>query len=89
MVDADVKSYFDTIPCGPLMDRLEDEISDGKMLALVEAFLGQDILDGLRRWTPTMGTPQGAVLSPLLANRNHRACPRLELGDVMPLGGTG
>ena len=48
VVDADVKSYFDTIPCGPLMDRLEDEISDGKVLALVEAFLGQDILDGLR-----------------------------------------
>ncbi|MGH8532509.1 MAG: hypothetical protein ACREV1_07220 [Gammaproteobacteria bacterium] len=53
-----------TIPCGPLIDRLEDKISDGKVLALVEAFLGQDILDGLRRWTPTMGTPQGAVLTP-------------------------
>lgn len=68
VVDADVKSYFDTLPQGPLMDRLEDKISDGKVLALVEAFLGQDILEGLRRWTPTMGTPQGAVLSPLLAN---------------------
>ncbi len=68
VVDADVKSYFDTLPQGPLMDRLKDQISDGKVLALVEAFLGQDILDGLRRWTPTMGTPQGAVLSPLLAN---------------------
>lgn len=68
VVDADVKSYFDTLPQGPLMDRLEDKISDGKVLALVEAFLGQDILDGLRRWTPTMGTPQGVVLSPLLAN---------------------
>lgn len=68
VVDADVMSYFDTLPQGPLMDRLKDEISDGKVLALVEAFLGQDILDGLKRWRPTMGTPQGAVLSPLLAN---------------------
>jgi RNA-directed DNA polymerase len=68
VVDADVRSYFDTLPQGPLMDRLKDEISDGKVLALVEAFLGQDILDGLKRWRPTMGTPQGAVLSPLLAN---------------------
>lgn len=65
MVDADVKSYFDTIPCGPLMGRLEDEISDGKVLALVEAFLGQDILDGLRRWTPTMGTPQRSRTQPV------------------------
>ncbi|MBA2593252.1 MAG: hypothetical protein H0U97_13765 [Gammaproteobacteria bacterium] len=38
------------------MDRLEDEISDGKVLALVEAFLGQDILDGLGRWTPNHGS---------------------------------
>jgi RNA-directed DNA polymerase len=68
VVDADVMSYFDTLPQGPLMDRLKDEISDSKVLALVEAFLGQDILDGLKRWRPTMGTPQGAVLSPLLAN---------------------
>jgi RNA-directed DNA polymerase len=68
VVDADVMSYFDTLPQGPLMDRLKDEISDGKVLALVEAFLGQDILEGLKRWRPTMGTPQGAVLSPLLAN---------------------
>ena len=68
VVDADVMSYFDTLPQGPLMDRLKDEISDGKVLALVEAFVGQDILDGLKRWRPTMGTPQGAVLSPLLAN---------------------
>ena len=41
VVDANVKSYFDTLPQGSLMDRLEDKISDGKVLALVEAFLGQ------------------------------------------------
>jgi RNA-directed DNA polymerase len=38
------------------------------VLELVDQWLGQDILSGLERWTPTSGTPQGAVLSPLLAN---------------------
>jgi RNA-directed DNA polymerase len=68
VVDADIKSCFDTIPHNKLMDRLEDSISDGRMLALIERFLKQDIMAGMTRWQPTQGTPQGAVLSPLLAN---------------------
>src|SRR5713101_2855495 len=50
------------------MHRVEERISDGRVLALVRAFLDQDILQGLERWTPMAGTPQGAVISPLLAN---------------------
>jgi RNA-directed DNA polymerase len=38
------------------------------LLELIERFLGQDIMEGLSRWTPEAGTPQGAVISPLLAN---------------------
>ena len=38
------------------------------MLALIEAFLKQGVLDGLQEWTPEMGSPQGAVISPLLSN---------------------
>jgi len=38
------------------------------VLALLEGFLTQRILEGLRTWTPDGGTPQGAVISPLLAN---------------------
>jgi RNA-directed DNA polymerase len=68
VVDADLESYFDTIPKEQLMHRVEERISDGRVLALVRAFLDQDILRGLERWTPTAGTPQGAVISPLLAN---------------------
>jgi RNA-directed DNA polymerase len=68
VVDADLESYFDTIPHEQLMHRVEERISDGRVLALVRAFLDQDILQGLERWTPTAGTPQGAVISPLLAN---------------------
>ncbi len=68
VVDADLKSYFDTIPHKELMRQLESKISDGKLLDLIESYLKQDIVDGLERWTPETGTPQGAVLSPLLAN---------------------
>ena len=38
------------------------------MLSLIESFLHQEIMTGMARWRPTTGTPQGAVLSPLLAN---------------------
>lgn len=68
VVDADLKSYFDSIPHQPLMAQVEQRISDGKVLTLIQAFLDQDILDGIAQWTPTAGTPQGAVISPLLAN---------------------
>lgn len=68
VVDADLKSYFDTIPHDRLRGGIAERISDGRVLELVEQWLGQDILSGLERWTPTSGTPQGAVLSPLLAN---------------------
>jgi RNA-directed DNA polymerase len=68
VVDADLKSYFDTIPKDRLMDRVRERISDSGVLRLVEQFLEQGVMDGLREWTPELGTPQGAVISPLLAN---------------------
>ncbi len=68
IVDADLKSYFDTIPHEPLMEQVAEKVSDGRVLGLVEAFLNQQILDGMKSWTPEGGTPQGAVLSPLLSN---------------------
>lgn len=68
VVDADLKSYFDTIPHDRLMARVEGSISDGRVLALIEGFLRQEIMSDMACWRPTMGTPQGAVLSPLLAN---------------------
>src|SRR6266498_520019 len=68
VADADLKSYFDKIPHGRLMKRVEEKVSDGRVLELIEAFLQQDIVQEVERWTPTGGTPQGAVISPLLAN---------------------
>ncbi|MGO9916430.1 MAG: group II intron reverse transcriptase/maturase [Isosphaeraceae bacterium] len=68
IVDADLKSYFDTIPHDRLMALVGRKVSDGRVLNLIEAFLKQGVLDGLREWTPEMGSPQGAVVSPLLSN---------------------
>jgi len=68
VVDADLKSYFDTIPKEGLLNRVRERVSDSRVLRLVESFLEQGVMDGLREWTPETGTPQGAVISPLLAN---------------------
>jgi RNA-directed DNA polymerase len=68
VVDADLKSYFDTLPHDALMETVAAHVSDSRVLGLIQAYLGQGILEGLARWQPTRGTPQGAVLSPLLAN---------------------
>ena len=68
VVDADLKSYFDTIPHARLLEQVEHKVSDGRVLELIEAFLQQDIVKEMERWTPTGGTPQGAVISPLLGN---------------------
>jgi RNA-directed DNA polymerase len=67
-VDADLKGYFDSIPHERLMERVETRIADGRVLDLLRDWLKQDIMDGVKRWTPTEGSPQGAVISPLLAN---------------------
>ena len=68
VVDADLKGYFDSIPHDRLMALVEGSISDGRVLSLIEGFLQQDIMTETARWQPQAGTPQGAVLSPLLAN---------------------
>lgn len=68
VVDADLKSYFDTIPHDRLMQEVRKRVADGRVLELVEAFLEAKVMEGLDQWTPMAGAPQGAVLSPLLSN---------------------
>lgn len=68
VVDADIQGYFDNISHDRLMERVEASISDGQVLGLIRQCLKQDIFTEVRCWTPVKGTPQGAVLSPLLAN---------------------
>ena len=68
VVDADIDSYFDSILHEPLLKEVERHIGDGRVLGLLEMFLKQGIMEGLAQWSPQKGIPQGAVISPLLAN---------------------
>lgn len=68
VVDADLKSYFDTIPHDSLVERVEEKVSDGAVIALLKGYLKQDVMDAMEQWTPAGGTPQGAIISPLLSN---------------------
>jgi RNA-directed DNA polymerase len=55
VVDADLQSYFDTIPHDQLMARVEEKVSDGRVLDLIRGWLTADILKRLERWTPRLG----------------------------------
>jgi RNA-directed DNA polymerase len=69
VVDADLKAYFDTIPHEPLMRLVEERIADSRVLEMIRKMLKQGVMETAKAWQPTeQGTPQGAVISPLLAN---------------------
>lgn len=68
VVDADLKSYFDTIPHQQLLAQVQQKVADGRVLRLLATFLTQGVMDGVEHWTPAAGSPQGAVVSPLLSN---------------------
>lgn len=68
VLDADIQGFFDNIPFHVILTGLRNVISDGNILDLVQRFLTAGVMeDGITRPT-TVGTPQGGVLSPLLAN---------------------
>lgn len=71
--DADLQSYFDTIPHGPLMEKVARRVADRGVLGLIRQWLRSPVVEdegkGRKRPThPRQGTPQGGVLSPQLAN---------------------
>jgi RNA-directed DNA polymerase len=69
VLDADLKSYFDTIPHEQLMERVGEKIADGKVLSLIEGMLQAGVMETVEGWQATkQGSPQGAVISPLLSN---------------------
>ena len=68
MLDADIAGFFDNIPHRVIMEAVAAEVADGNILDLVEGFLTAGVMeDGVFKPT-TIGTPQGGVISPLLAN---------------------
>jgi RNA-directed DNA polymerase len=68
VVDVDIKGYFDGVDHERMMERVREKVADGRVLELVGKFLKQRVMDGVEGWTPERGTPQGAVISPLLSN---------------------
>jgi RNA-directed DNA polymerase len=69
VVDADITAFFDMVNHEILMDAIAERISDGRVLRLIRAFLKADIMEqGLGLRENVIGTPQGGVISPLLAN---------------------
>lgn len=68
VVDADLKSYFDTIPHEKLIDLCKIKVADSRVIDLLEKYLKQEVMESVKSWTPAVGTPQGAVISPLLSN---------------------
>lgn len=68
VLDADIKSFFDTISHKLIMALVAAEIADGNILGLIEKFLGSGVMeDGVLKPTK-VGTPQGGVISPMLGN---------------------
>jgi RNA-directed DNA polymerase len=69
VVDADIKGYFDSIPQHKLMEKVGQKISDGRVLKLIESYLKAGVMETGKGWEATpKETPQGGVISPLLAN---------------------
>jgi group II intron reverse transcriptase/maturase len=68
LVDLDIEKFFDAIPHEPLLDAVAERVADGSVLRLIRLFLETLIQEGYRLVRPKAGTPQGGVVSPLLAN---------------------
>lgn len=68
VVDVDIESFFDTIEVPRLMALVGEKMTDGRVLKLIEQFARNRVMDEMREWTPVSGVPQGAPISPMLAN---------------------
>lgn len=68
VVDADIKGFFDNIPHSLIMTSVAAKIADGNILSLIERFLKSGVMEEGKLRPTTKGTPQGGVISPLLAN---------------------
>ncbi|HWH68716.1 MAG TPA: group II intron reverse transcriptase/maturase [Candidatus Sulfotelmatobacter sp.] len=68
VVDVDFKSYFDTLNHEVLMAKVKERITDGRILGLIRSWLTAGVMSDGNLTYQTTGTPQGGVISPLLAN---------------------
>lgn len=68
VLDADIKGFFDNLPHAVIMEAVAAQVADGNILRLVEKFLRSGVMENGVFKPTTIGTPQGGVISPLLAN---------------------
>ena len=68
VVDLDIEKCYDSIPHEPLIDRVAQQVSDGKVLDLIRQFLNSGVMEEMNIRYETTGTPQGGIISPVLAN---------------------
>ena len=68
IVDADVKGYFDNIDHGKLLEVIRQRVNDGGIIRLIGKWLNAGVMEGETLTYPEKGTPQGGVISPMLAN---------------------
>ena len=68
VIDCDISAYFDNIQHDELLTILRKRVKDGRLLELIESWLKAGIMDGKEFVFPEKGSPQGSVISPLLAN---------------------
>jgi group II intron reverse transcriptase/maturase len=68
VVDADLKSYFDTIPHDKLLLTVQSKVIDRSVVKLISMWLKAGVMEDMSVRAVTTGTPQGGVISPLLAN---------------------
>ena len=85
VVDADLKGYFDSIPHERLLSAVHRKVTDGRVLDLIGMFLKAGIMEGGMMSEPEAGTPQGGVISPLLANIYLDDLDRLMAGAGMAM----
>jgi RNA-directed DNA polymerase len=68
VVDVDLKAFFDSIPHERLLNAVRERVTDGRVLDVIGQFLKAGVMEDDRVTIPEAGTPQGGVISPLLAN---------------------
>lgn len=85
VIDADIEGYFDNVDHGKIVDCLKQRISDGKFLRYIVRMLKSGIMEGRNYYATEKGTPQGGIVSPIIANIYlHYLLDQWFIRDILP-----